>query len=204
MWEYRLIWPLIAPEWWERAWESGEKLLERQGREPEERPDRYLVIDERPDVGLKLRGGAEEELDMKVRHRRQNGWELWEKVTFFRWNALEARRFALLLQQDLALDAVISHATPSAGAKKLLEAAGIPSFVVELEKRRMQARADELVPGLGRTIQPDWLAELVEFRVEPGAYLVRSVCFETMSPSTSPPLEARDARCAGYPEFLMP
>jgi hypothetical protein len=191
MWEYRLIWavapppwPVRQPEWWDPVWSAGEALLDRQGREPEERPDRYLVIDGRPDIGLKLRGGADGALELKVRHQRQHGWELWEKITFFEWNALEARRFAALVKVDPPVDAVASDSTPAAGAKRFLASGPFDSFVTELHKRRMQASAGELVPDLGEAIDP--------------------ICFEAMSPSERAPVEWRDAVCAGYPEFLMP
>lgn len=203
MWEYRLIWTAAAPSWWESAWKNGEALFQRESRELEERPDTYLVLKDRGDVGLKLRGGEEAEFDMKVLHHRQDGWELWEKITFFRWNDLEARRFAVILQRDLPLDAVTSASTPAAGVKKLLDAAGIEWLVQLIEKRRMQARADELLPDFRETMRPQALAELVEFQTQNDAHTVRSICLETMSPAASAPLEPEGALCAGYPEFLI-
>jgi hypothetical protein len=203
MWEYRLIWTAAAPSWWERAWKNGEALFQRESRNLEGRPDTYLVLKDRPDVGLKLRGGAEEEFDVKVLHHRKDGWELWEKITFFRWNDLEVKRFAVTLQRDLPLD-VTAESTPAAGVKKLLAAAGIECFVQLIEKRRMQARVDELLPDFGEMIRPSWLAELVEFRVQSDGGPVRSICLETMSPGTgAAPLEPGGALCAGYPEFLI-
>ena len=204
MWEYRLIWTAEAPAWWEHAWKNGEALIQREGRKPEGRPDTYLVLKDRPDVGLKMRGGAEEEFEVKVLHQRKDGWELWEKFTFSRWNDLEAKRFAVTLQRDLPLAAVTSEGTPAAGVKKLLAGAGIDWFVQLIEKRRMQARADELLPDFGEMIQPSWLAELVEFRTQSDGRPVRSTCLETMSPGpNATPLEPEGALCAGYPHFLI-
>lgn len=204
MWEYRLIWTSAAPSWWEDTWKTAEILFRRENRRLEGRPDTYLVLHDRPDVGLKLRGGAEGELDMKVRHSRKHGWELWEKITFFRWNDVEARRFAVALQRDLPLDAVTSENIPAAAVKKILSAAHIEGIVRQVEKRRMQARADELLPKFVETIQPPWLAELVEFRTRNNGRLVRSICLETMSPSAGgAPLEPEGALCVGYPEFLI-
>jgi len=204
MWEYRLIWPTAAPSWWEDALKTGEVLFQRQNRMAEGRPDTYLVLHDRPDVGLKLRGGAEDEFEMKVRHSRKDGWELWEKIIFFRWNNIEARRFAAALQRDLPLDGVTSESTPAAGVKKILAAAGIEGILQKVEKRRMQARADELLPKFVGATQPTWLAELVEFRTQNNGCMVRSICLETMSPSAgAAPLEPEGALCVGYPEFLI-
>lgn len=202
MWEYRLIWPAAAPSWWDDAWKTAEVLFEREKRKTEGRPDTYLVLRDRPDVGLKLRGGAEDEFDMKVRHSSKDGWELWEKITFFRWNNVEATRFAAALQRDLPLDVVTSESTPADGVKKILAAAGIDRVVRQVEKRRMQARADELLPKSLGAIPPTWLAELVEFRTHNNGPLVRSICLEAMS-SSAAPLESEGALCLGYPEFLI-
>jgi len=202
MWEYRLMWPNAAPSWWDDTFETGEVLLQRQNQMAEGRPDTYLVLPDRPDVGLKLRGGAEDEFEMKVRHSRKDGWELWEKIIFFRWNKIEARRFAAALQRDLPMDGVSSESTPAMGVKKILAGAGIEATLQRIEKRRMQARADELLPKFANATQPLWLAELVEFRTQKNDCVVRSVCLETMSPDAVP-LEAEDALCMGYPEFLI-
>src|ERR1044072_6970683 len=113
MWEYRLMWPNAAPSWWDDTFETGEVLLQRQNQMAEVGPDTYLVLPDRPDVGLKLRGGAEDEFEMKVRHSLKDGWELWEKIIFFRWNKIEARRFAAALQRDLPMDGVSSESTPA-------------------------------------------------------------------------------------------
>jgi hypothetical protein len=161
------------------------------------------VLRDRPDVGLKLRGGAEDEFDMKVRHSSKDGWELWEKITFFRWNNVEATRFATALQRDLPLDVVTPESTPADGVKKILAAAGIEGVVRQVAKRRMQARADELLPKSVGTIPPRWLAELVEFRTQNDGPLVRSICLETISPSAATPVESEGALCLGYPEFLI-
>lgn len=204
MWEYRLIWPTAAPSWWDDAWKNAELLFERQNRKAEGRPDTYLVLRDRPDVGLKLRGGAEDEFDMKVRHSSKDGWELWEKLTFFRWNNVEATRFAVALQRDLPVDTVTSESTPADGVKKILAAAGIEGVIRQVEKRRMQARADELLPKSLGTISPMWLAELVEFRTLNNGPLVRSICVEAMSPGAGAArLESEGALRLGYPEFLI-
>lgn len=204
MWEYRLIWPTAAPSWWDNAWKTAELLFEREHRKAEGRPDTYLVLRDRPDVGLKLRGGAEDEFDMKVRHSIKDGWELWEKITFFRWNHVEATRFAAALQRDLPLNAVSSESTPADGVKNILAAAGIEGVVRQVEKQRMQARADELLPKFAGTIPPTWLAELVEFQTQNNGPLVRSICLETISPDAgAAPPESEGALCLGYPEFLI-
>ncbi len=205
MWEYRLIWPAASPPWWDAAWQRGEAVLRRYGRSLEARPDTYLLIEGRPDVGLKLRGGAEEEFDIKAIHHRDRAWELWEKITFFRWNDLEAKRFAAILQRDLPLDDIAAATTPAQGARILLDAAAIESRLLTVAKRRMQARADELLPQfLGPTFSRSWLVELVEFRAEGADSPVRSICIETMSPLPGgEPLPPDGGLCAGYPEFLL-
>lgn len=156
-------------------------------------------------MGLKLRGGAEEEFDIKAMHHRDRTWELWEKTAFFRWNDLEAKRFAAILQRDLPLDDVPAEITPAKGVEILLEAGAIKCRVLTVAKSRMQARADELLPQfLGPTFSKSWLVELVEFRAEGADTPIRSVCIETMSPLPSgEPMPTEGALCAGYPEFLL-
>ena len=204
MWEYRLIWPTSAPSWWEDAWERGEVLFQQENRKVEGRSDTYVVLHDRSDIGLKLRGGTESDFDLKVRHSRKDDWELWEKITFFRWNDLEARRFAAALQRDLPLDVVTSDSTPAAGVKKILASAGIEGLIRQVEKRRIQARADELLPKFVEAIHPSWLTELAEFRTQKNGRVVRSSCLETMSPNAGAvPPEREGALCIGYPEFLI-
>jgi hypothetical protein len=73
MWEHRLVWVAARPAWWNETWRKGLEVLARQQREPEARPDTYLVLLDRVDVGLKLRGGNADEFDVKMRHARDGG-----------------------------------------------------------------------------------------------------------------------------------
>jgi hypothetical protein len=203
MWEYRLIWTDAAPPWWDDAWTAAGSALKRQSRKPEDRPDTYLVLDDRPDVGLKLRG-KEGEFEIKVRHDVRNGWELWEKIPFFRWNALEGARVAALMQREFPRGPLDAQAKPVDGVKALLEAAGVPWREVVLDKERMQARTGDLVPSLlSKEIEPAWLAEIV--LIKAGGRTARSICFETMAPETGVGAlpGAGAARNIGYPEFLI-
>ncbi|HET7698252.1 MAG TPA: hypothetical protein VFK57_21230 [Vicinamibacterales bacterium] len=201
MWEYRLIWTGEAPSWWDAAWRAGEAALRRHGRTPETRPDTYLVLADRPDVGLKTRG-AGGEFEAKLRHQSELGWELWEKIPFFRWDDLEITRFSVALQQPLPQR--VEAATPVDGVKAALAAMGIAVREVTVAKTRLQTRAGELLPALGReAADPGWLAELVEIEV-PGKPAARSLCFEAMrSSGAAPPVAHRElARNAGYPAYL--
>jgi len=202
MWEYRLIWMAAPPPWWDATWTAAAAALRRQSREPEQRPDTYLVLDDRPDVGLKLRG-TDGEFEIKVRHDARDGWELWEKTPFFGWNALEAARFAALMQRDVPDGSIDAEASAVDGVMRLLTAAELPWREVVLHKVRMQARADDLVPGLSANgIDPAWLAELVE--IAHGSRTARSICFETMAPEARITLEgAAGASNMGYPAFLI-
>jgi hypothetical protein len=204
MWEYRLIWTEAAPSWWDDAWTAAAAALQRQSRNPEDRPDTYLVLADRPDVGLKLRG-KDGEFEVKTRHDARAGWELWEKTPFFGWNALEAARFSVLLQREFPRGAIDAGTTAVDGAKALLTGAGVTWREVTLGKTRMQARADELIPSPASTsIEPSWLAEMVE--ITGAGPTARSICFETMAPeagvSDALP-SARGAANIGYPAFLI-
>lgn len=93
MWELRLVWFSGKPAWWDETWKKGVESLARQQRKPEPRPDLYLVVPDRVDVGLKLRGGAEGDFDAKVLHARSVGWELWEKIAYFQVGLARSRPF---------------------------------------------------------------------------------------------------------------
>lgn len=203
MWEYRLIWAAAPPPGWDETWTAATAALQRQSRTPEDRPDTYLVLDDRPDVGLKLRG-KEGEFEIKVRHDARDGWELWEKIPFFRWNALEAARFAALMQREFPRSPIDAEATAVDGVKTVLKAAGVPWREIVLNKVRMQARAGDLVPSLlSNGIEPAWLAEIVVIKA--GSRTARSICFETMAPEARVGAlpGAGAARNIGYPEFLI-
>jgi hypothetical protein len=203
MWENRLIWTAAAPPWWPDAWGNAIAALRRQRREAEDRPDTYLVLPDRADVGLKLRG-QDGQLEVKVRHESTAGWELWEKIPFFEWNALEGARLAAILQRDLPQEGIDPDAEPVAGVKALLRAAAMPWREIEVGKQRMQARTGDLLPGLAASLDPAWLAEIVEIDV--GGRTSRSICFETMSPDGNVADALPDGtagRNTGYPAFLI-
>jgi hypothetical protein len=202
MWEYRLIWTAAPPPWWDQTWTAAQSAVRRHSREPEDRPDTYLVLDDRPDVGLKLRGKSGE-LEIKVRHAARDGWELWEKIPFFGWSDLEAARFAALMQREFAGGAIDAGAKPVDGVKALLTSAKAPWREVIVDKTRSQGRAGDLVPWLSSNgIEPDWLAEIVEIRSS--GRTARSICFETMAPEAKLALpDAGTAGNLGYPEFLI-
>lgn len=200
MWEHRLIWTSTPPHWWHAAWKAAIESLAHHGRTPEDRPDTYLLLGDRPDAGLKLRG-TEGEFEIKVRHDARDGWELWEKTPFFSWSDLEAARLAALLRHRCAADRIDAGATAVAGAKALLESNGIAWKEIRVAKTRMQARAGDLLPGFSSSgVDPDWIAELVH--LDAGGAMARSICFETMTPGTVAVPEAR-GRALGYPEFLI-
>src|SRR5262245_22307690 len=136
MWEHRLIWIADPPCWWDTARSTARDTLRQRGRKPEDRPDTYLVLADRPDVGLKLRG-AKGEFEVKVRHDARDGWELWEKIPFFAWNDLEAARFAALLQREFQAASIDAKATPVTGVKALLTEAAVPWQEITIEKTRM-------------------------------------------------------------------
>lgn len=206
MWEYRLAWTAGKPVWWDEAWKSGTAALRRQDREPEKRPDLYLVLLDRADVGLKLRGGAEGDFDAKVLHARSGGWELWEKVAFFKWNELEAIRFAALLHERRSPDAIAASGTPTLGAQAELENLRIRFEDVKVEKTRIQTSAGAMFGAITASqCSSDWLAELVEIRLPDRGEPLFSVCVETMDPirGGTEPFAAGGALCCGYPELLI-
>jgi hypothetical protein len=206
VWEYRLVWARGKPPGWDGAWQQGQQVLGAQGRKVEERPDTYLVLLDRADAGLKLRGGQEEDFDFKVLHRRSGGWELWEKCAFPRWNALEVVRMAALLQLTPPALGRLDDTTPGKGIEAFLDAAGIQRAQIVVRKKRLQAAAGDLISAWpGSCADPGSLAELVEItlpgRVEP----VFSLCLETMAPLAggNDPVPASGGLCCGYPELLL-
>lgn len=206
MWEYRLVWPSGKPSWWDEAWKHGVEALGRQQRKPEERPDLYLILTDRVDVGLKLRGSAEGDFDAKVLHARSGGWELWEKIPYFRWNELEATRFAAMAKVSAPSNDVPTNLTPTLGVKSLLQSVGLKYVEVKVEKIRVQARAGELLFSIvGQSASPQWLAELVEIRMPNRRDPFFSACVETTDPLEGGieffPSQA--ALCCGYPELLV-
>jgi len=206
MWEYRLAWTTGKPDWWDEAWKSGAAALSRQGSQPEKRPDFYLVLQDRADVGLKLRGGAEGDLDAKVLLARSGGWELWEKVAFFKWNELEAIRFAALIGEQRSADGTATSGTPAHGVQAALENLGIPYVETKLEKTRIQASARDIFGVIAASLcNPCWVAELVEIRLPDRAEPLLSACVETMQPVQGgiEPLPVSGALCCGYPELLI-
>lgn len=204
MWEYRLIWDAAPPPWWDETWNGVVTTLQRQSRAPEDRSDTYLVIADRPDIGLKQRGKAGE-LELKVRHDARDGWELWEKIPFFTWNALESARFAALLQRELPHGPAGANVTPIDGVKALLSGGGVAWREAAVGKTRMQARAGDLVPGWSSNgVEPAWLAEIVE--ITGAGPTARSICFETMAPEEGIGGAVPGSTTAlnqGYPEFLI-
>lgn len=201
MWEHRIFWDSAPPSWWSEVWTSARAALQRQHRTPEDRPDTYLVLGDRPDVGLKLRG-AQGEFEIKVRHQVRDGWELWEKVPFFAWNDLEAARLAALLRCRPTARHIDARATPVAGATALLDGNGVVWREIRIDKTRMQARAGDLLPALSsRVVDPDWIAEIVQFHT--GTAIARSICYEAMIPGAGALPDSAGGRPAGYPEFLI-
>lgn len=180
------------------------EALRRHAREPERRPDTYLVLADRPDIGLKLRG-KDGELEVKVRHDVRDGWELWEKIPFFAWNDLEAARFAALLRRECPSGSIDAKAAPVDGVKALLGSVDVSWREITIGKTRMQARAADLAPAFtAKGVEPSWLAEFAV--IEGASATARSVCFEAMAPESGVAGALPDARAAknvGYPEFLI-
>jgi len=203
MWEFRLVWTQSAPLWWSGLWERAAAIAADRGEAVEERSDLYLVTPDRLDLGLKLRGGAE--LEIKTRHRRVDGWELWEKCPFFRWNALEAARMANMLRVELLRDASEAASNPVEGAKCLLSGAGISFRELVVPKRRIQSDAGRILDRrIGYEGNPSWLAELAVIHL-PGRPPASSICLETCDEPQlgRTPLPAADALVCGYPELLV-
>jgi hypothetical protein len=204
MWEYRLVWIESRPPGWDAAWRHGLEVLSAQRRSLEERPDTYLVLDRRPDAGLKLRGGGDDDFDLKIRHASEGGWELWEKYAFFKWNAVEAARLAVMLR--IPPPPVSDDVTPGHGAEALLGAAGVTHRRVTVGKKRAQASSRELLatwPGLA--CDPIWLAELVEITLPGRSQPLFSLCLEAIEPplGAGDPVPLEGGRRSGYPELLL-
>ena len=204
MWEYRLIWSGGPPSWWDRAWRRGLDAVAAQGREAEERPDTYLVLLDRDDVGLKKRGSEEESFDLKVRHRQSGGWELWEKCAFFRWDGLEVLRFAALLQLPPPADLRVRGApTPGQGVDAFVTSAGLRARNLVVDKKRLQTAVRDLLPEWpGSPAGPGWIAELVEIGLPGRGRPLFSLCFEAMTPTIDDPMPASGGVARGYPELL--
>jgi hypothetical protein len=204
MWEHRLVWPTDKPSWWDAAWSRGVDLLRRRGRAPEERPDVYLVVGDRADIGLKLRGGTEKDFDAKVRYLQQHGWELWEKIPYFTWNDLEAARFAAMIGARAPSDGVPSNVTPTDGATALLQAVRFATVPIEVKKVRLQASAPDLLPAeVGTLSALDQLAELVEIHLPERPSPVLSMCVEGAQPLADETRGVPGAIYCGYPELLL-
>ena len=204
MWEHRLVWTAAKPSWWSAAWAHGLEVLLRQKREPEKRPDTYVVCSDRLDVGLKLRGGDSDEFDVKVLHQRSGPWELWEKVPFFKWNSLEVVRLAALLRVKPPDSGLPEKATPAEGAQAFLTAAGIETLQITVAKTRIQGRAGDLLATVPETaVVSSWLAELAEIEIEGRDAF--SVCLESLDPVQGgiEVLPWEGAVACGYPELLV-
>lgn len=201
MWEYRLSWD-SEPTWWKTAWQRGMEVTQDNSQSIEERPDLYLVLRDRTDVGLKLRGG--DEFEVKILHQRVDGWELWEKIVIEDWNSLEALRFAGVLKVAAPAHPQ-SKCTPVEGAEAALSELGISFQRVEVHKKRIQTAARTFFDSGGGAICPDWLTELVEMRIQGRSAMVLSLCVETLEPlrGSAEPIPRGNASCCGYPELLL-
>jgi hypothetical protein len=205
VWEYRLVWPRKRPSWWGTAWDGALRSAAAEGRSVEERPDTYLVLPGRVDAGLKLRGGQENDFDLKVLHDRVGGWELWEKCAWFRWNHLEVLRLAAMLQVPAPAPVPAQDVTPGKGAEAFLEAAGLQPRRVTVRKKRIQGPVAALLPDVRSTCaDPDWLAELVEMKLQDRRATVFSLCLEAMQPLRGgiAPVPGDGGLQCGYPEIL--
>ena len=205
VWERRSVWLRGKPRGWDDAWELGLRLIAAQGRDVEERPDTYFVLD-RADAGLKLRGSDENDFDLKVLHQRSGHWELWEKCIFTTWNALEAARLAAMLRVNPPMIDRFEDETPARGAEALLERLGIPIARVIVSKKRLQAGGRDLMsvwPSF--VVDPTSLVELVEIALPGRAERVFSLCLESGTALSSPnePFPASEAVYCGYPELLL-
>ena len=199
MWEYRVSWTDRPPSWWNVAWRNGARGDERLAAE--ERVDTYLIVDGRPDLGIKRR--ARTSLEIKVRYEQSDGWELWEKVIFESWTPLEAVRGAALLQTRPTFAAEATD--PVAGVQQLLAAAGLTWRDEAVHKTRLQADARRLLKNLtALSIDRNCLAELVQFRVGQRPDPVWSLCFEWATPLliTHHDTDIATGIVGGYPELL--
>jgi len=203
MWECRLIWVSGRPGWWDEAWRHGIETLTHARRGVEERPDLYLCVPERPDVGIKVRGGGHGDVEIKVLHEQSEGWQLWEKTVILRWNDLEAARLATLMRVGASSHTASDEVRPIDGVRDLLAAAGATFQEITISKKRMQASAGDLLAGIpGRAACPADLAELVEIRL-PGREPLFSLCVETMDPGRSGTMSAPGALRCSYPDLLV-
>jgi len=204
MWECRLIWVSGRPGWWDETWRRGIEILDRAGRTVEQRPDLYLCVQDRPDVGLKIRGANHGDVEIKVLHEQSSGWQLWEKTVFMRWNDLEVARLATILRVRVPPDRESSDTEALTGARQLLQDAGVTATDVMIQKQRMQAGAGELLASIpGHAMHPSDLAELVVIQLPGREQQLFSMCIETMDPGRSAPLSAPGALCCSYPELLV-
>lgn len=203
MWEYRLIWPGAPPPWWDTAWRLGLNALTDQGRKVEKRPDTYLVLLDRADAGLKLRGGQEEDFDLKVLHRRTGGWELWEKCAFFKWDSLEVLRLAAMLQVPPPAPRGRGDLTPGRGVAAFLAAAELQARQLVVDKKRLQTAVGDLLAAWpGSLAAPGWIAELVEITLPDRKKPLFSLCLEAMAAVAGDPVPTSAALVCGYPELL--
>jgi len=206
MWESRLIWPSGRPAWWDNAWRHGIGTLEHGHRRVEERPDLYVCLPGRPDIGIKIRGGGHGDVEVKTLHEQSDGWQLWEKTVILRWNDLEAARFATLLRVNASFDDASADARPIDGVRRVLKAAGVASHEVTVGKERMQASAGDLLAAIpGQSAHPVDLAELVEIQLPGRPDPLFSVCVESMDPGPSVAMcvPQAGAICCSYPELLV-
>ena len=205
MWEYRRTWPAAPPDWWNDAWRRGLASLVAHGREVEERPDTYVALPDRDDVGVKRRRGEARDVEVKVRHRRSDGWELWEKIAFFRWDELELLRCCALLQLPPPVDLrVAGQPTPAEGTDELLRSLGLHPSVVVVGKKRLQIAARELLPAWpGSSADPGWLAEMAEIALPGRPRPLYSVCLEAMTPAGGELIPSPGGLTCGYPELLQ-
>lgn len=206
MWECRLIWLSGRPRWWDDAWRHGTAIVAHGHRAIEERPDLYLCVPDRPDVGLKVRGGGQGDVEVKVLHEQTSGWQLWEKTVFLRWNDLEAVRLATILKLRVPPDGARPDERPIGGARALLQSAGATLTELTVGKKRMQGSAGELLAMIpGQAAHPADLAELVEIQLPNRDEPLFSVCVETMDPRRSPAqsIPATGAVYCSYPELLV-
>jgi hypothetical protein len=203
MWEYRMVWPSAKPAWWDGAWKQGENALRRHGEAVEARPDTYFVLLGRVDVGIKLRSASD--LEVKSLHTRSGNWELWEKSPYLKWSAAEAARFANMLRLE-SKGGDTAESNPLKGAQELLRGAGIESTRLQVQKKRIQNFAADLLQSVpGFVVDPYWLAEMVEIELPNRQSPILSVCLETFDPfrgGLSPFPEEGILRC-GYPELLV-
>jgi hypothetical protein len=166
-------------------------LAARNGPSSEEsRADLYIIIDGRPDVGLKIRNvAAAPKLELKLRYEREpDGAELWAKLLEQRLPVDEAWTSVLL--DRLGLDR--ARATPIASGDDLLRLAGAARAVlVEKTIRKVPAP-----PAL----------ELEHARLGIGARALESVALEAPTLALLRAELARHGlgggRARGYPEEI--